>query len=957
MRKFLSISLVIIIATTLIADQKEDLQFAVGLYKDNNYKLAKVELTKFLENYPQSNLENDIKFLLGNISIAEENYTEAGKYFSELYTSSTHPSIRAEVVLGLGQSDYYLNKYTQAKAVFEQFVIEHVSNELVWKAYYYLGKISLKENDLDKAQLNLEKAFKFNKNTLILSVVLELKIAQNKVSDIDEVLNEIIGKSDSENKFRAILLYQNYNLTNGRTDKILCIDPDIIPSTSQYYNQHNLIFGITYYQVGRYEDALNKLEKLDSDKGKYYSALCYYEMQNEKKAKTILNELVNSNDKQISSNSTFYLARIDNNVELLQKFIDENTEHEFSPVAYYLLGYNSFINNDFNRSLSYFIQAKDKGNNISNDEAYRAVKEKTFYLIAESAYLVNNLNDALQKYQLYLSLFPRGEFSDEAHFKIGLINYRNEDYKSADTNFNSVKKEFPQSEKSGMSNYYLGEISFNNGDHSEALEYYQDALDGICDLGYTWERIAHIYFIQQKYHKAKESLENVPTDPKYLFDRFLLKGNIEFAEHDYIKALEAFTFADEHSSNPVQQEAVLSRKAWTLYQLKRYEESSQLYSRLSSTATSPEKYIIKAATSAFSAENYLKAIEYFMQYTQNFQSSTDYHSAILGIADSYYNLGDFNKAVNYYIKLIQTGVADIILNNAINGLRWASEQSETIDFTEIVDELLISCTDTKIRVELLDRKVYYLYKKEKWQQTIDVSKELEILAKEHENILEIKLMKALCYENLGDHDKADGTYDELYAQKHDPNVLRHWAKLLVKMDKNTEAINKLRKASQLSRNENLWLELLQIELKQNNDLFINDYNKFLEFANGEERQIAQLLEVEWKLNVDQTSELDSRLKELSSSKYKSVKAKTQLLKGLLLVKNGDDESAIPEFLRIRYLYPEFSEIRNRAEALACISYIRVNNFDEARKLFEVIESDITLEMKEKISSLLQGEEK
>ena len=138
----------------------------------------------------------------------------------------------------------------------------------------------------------------------------------------------------------------------------------------------------------------------------------------------------------------------------------------------------------------------------------------------------------------------------------------------------------------------------------------------------------------------------------------------------------------------VQQEAVLSRKAWTLYQLKRFDDASRLYSRLSSTATSPGKYIIKAATSAFSAEDYLNAIKYFKQYTQNFQSAPDYYSSLLGIADSYYNLGDFNNAVRHYSILIQPGIEDKILNNSINGLRWASDQSETIEFTEKVDEIL-----------------------------------------------------------------------------------------------------------------------------------------------------------------------------------------------------------------------------------------------------------------------------
>ncbi|MCK5050693.1 MAG: tetratricopeptide repeat protein [Candidatus Cloacimonetes bacterium] len=956
MKKIIIISLILVFAVMLIADQREDLQFAVGLYRDKNYELAKVELKKFLTNYPQSKVEADIKFLLGNIYLAEEDHKNAEKYFSELYAVSPHPAILAEVALGLGQSRYFLNQYKQAKTVFQKFVSDYSDNQLAWKAYYYLGKINFIQNDFDSALSNLEKALTLDHRALILSAILELKIAQNKLTDIDEVANEIIQKPDSENKFRAMLLYQNYNLLHGRTDKIFSVGLDMIPSTSQYFGKYNLILGTAFYEVRRFDEALDRLKKLDNEKAQYYSALCYYELHNEKKAKNILNELVNSTNDQISSNSTFYLAKIDDNIEMLQKFIEDNPNHNFTPVAYYQLGYDRFRKNDFSNSLSFFTKARNSGNTIG-DEAYNFIKEKTFYLIAESSFLTNKKEDALKAYELYISVFPHGDFTDEANFKLGLLNFQNGNHEISEAYFNKVRDQYTNSEKVGMSNYYIGEIYFKKGDYSKALGYYQDALGGVCDVGFTWERIGHIHYFNKNYKSAKKSLENIPSDTKYLFDRFLLKGNIEFAERNYSKALEAYSFAADHTGNSVQEEAVLSRKAWTLYQLKRFDEASRLYSRLSGTTTSPEKYIIKAATSAFSAENYLSAIEYFKQYTQNFPSAPDYYSAILGTADSYYNLGDFNNAVNHYTILIQPGIDDKILNNSINGLRWASEQSETIDFTEKVDELLRNCSDKKIRIELLDRKIYYLYKKENWQEAINTSKELEILDPEHKNILEIKLMKALCYENLGDYQNSVATYEELYSKKHDPGVLRHWSKLLVKMNDYTGAIDKLRKASMLSRNEDIWLELLEIELEQNNEFFENDFNKFMEFATGEEREIAQLLEVEWKMNLDQIEELNSRIKDLSKSKYKSVKARSQFLKGLLLSKNGDDETAIPELLRMRYLYPEFEKIRNRAEALACISYMNVNNYDEAKKLFDVIKNDISAEMKEKLENLLQGEDK
>ena len=159
-----------------------------------------------------------------------------------------------------------------------------------------------------------------------------------------------------------------------------------------------------------------------------------------------MNELVNSTDEQISSNSTFYLAKIDNNFGMLQKFIDDSPDHKFTHVANYQLGYNSFVNNDYRSSITYFTEARKTGNAIGN-EAYNSIKDKTYYLIAESNFLSNKKTDALSEYELYLSVFPYGEFTDEATFKIGLINFQKRDYKAAELNFNKVISQYRNSDK------------------------------------------------------------------------------------------------------------------------------------------------------------------------------------------------------------------------------------------------------------------------------------------------------------------------------------------------------------------------------------------------------------------------------------------------------------------------------------------------------------------------------
>lgn len=956
MKKSIILLILLIFSISLFADQADDLRFAVGLYRDQNYDLAEVELKKFLTNYTNSSVKIDVKFLLANIYLTRQEYKSAERYFEELFNTTVNPQIKAEIAVGLAQCKYFNDDHSAAREILSNFINTYSDNKLLWKAHYYLGKIYLDDNDHDYALVNFEKARELNDQEDVLWALLELRIAQGLDNEIDLIADEIADKADSEVKFRAFLLYHNYNFTNKRYDKILSVGFEQIPTSSQYFAKYNLILGITYYQLNQYEKSLEKLEKNDSERSRYYSALCFYELQNENKARTILDQLVRSKDAQISSNSKFYLAKINDNTDMLDDFIKENPQHEFLPVAHYQIGYSSFKNQNYQSALSSFQKTKSTGNLIG-EQAYLSIKEKTFFLIAESNFLLNRISDAQEAFELYLTVFKQGSFVDEASFKLGLIHYNRNEFDASINYFDKTILNYTDSDKTGMSNYYLGEIYFYQSKFMKALKYYQEALDGICDIGYTWERISNVYFNIPDYEKAKESLEMIPSETKYLFNRFLLQGDIEFAQRNYQKALEAFNFALEHADGNKQNEVSLSRKAWTLYQLKKFEEASTLYSRLSGTTTTPEKYIIKAATSAFSAENYISAIEYFKQYTSNFSAKPDFYSAVLGTADSYYNLGDFNNAVQNYMILIQPGMDEQILSNAINGLRWASEQSETIDFSLKVDELLLNCTDKEIRAELIDRKVYYLFKNQQWQEAIDSSKEFEILNNDHKNATEIKLIRALSYEKIEDFQNSITTYEELNAQKKDPAVLRHWARLLIKLDQHQKAIEKLRAASMLTRREDIWLELLELELELNAELFMNDLNKFMEFATGEEREIADLLGAEWHLNISKYEGIETLISDRSNSKFKSVKARSQLLKGLLLSSQGDLEIAIPELLRIRYLYPEFEEVRNRAEVLVCKYYIQLGNNDEASKLYEVIKKDLNEDVVKELEVLLIGEDK
>jgi tetratricopeptide (TPR) repeat protein len=167
------------------------------------------------------------------------------------------------------------------------------------------------------------------------------------------------------------------------------------------------------------------------------------------------------------------------------------------------------------------------------------------------------------------------------------------------------------------------------------------------------------------------------------------------------------------------------------------------------------------------------------------------------------------------------------------------------------------------------------------------------------------------------------------------------------------AVEKLRKASMISRRIELWLLLLELELELEDRLFPNDFAKYSEFAKGENKQLAELFYMEWQINQADYDSGKNKLTELLKSKFKTVKAKAQFLKGYALFKQEQYNEAIPELLRVRYLYPEMIKTRNKAEFYACLGYIKSDRIEEAKQLYEVIVKDISSEERQKIESMLE----
>lgn len=955
MRKIFLI-LMLWLAYALNGAPLDDLRFAIGLYSDGNYELAQSELNKFIKTNPESVYLNDARFLLANSLLSLQRYSEAIKEFARLDLPNIDPVIKADVILGQAQCRYFLKQPVEAEKQFKDFLNSFKNHPLSWKAQYFLGRLAADRDEHEKAlQLFSAAAAEQDDSELNLAIMKTL-VALDRTEEADKQISKLIFKEPADEQI--VIIYNNYNLQKGRWQNILAAVIPQINSRSQYYADYHLLRGIAYYNLGGFAEALAELKRCSNEKAEYYTALCHLKMADRSQAAAILTSLVNSEQEEIRANSYFHLAMIEENIpaanQKLEKFTQDFPQSDFVPIAHYLIGFNNFENGNFAIALEKFREAAQSAEKIASAGFAASYQENNTFLTAESLLLNEQSDVALAAFKTYLSDYPKGSFQDEAVYKIGLIYFEQRDLSSAAREFNLLLERFPDSSKTGMSNYYLGEIELLQNDLKAALSYFEEALQGRTDPGYTWERIAQIHFQNKNYQRALEALENIPSESRYMFAKFFLEGNANFAIRRLDKALQAFEFAEEYALDNRTREIALSRKAATLYQMKRFKEASQIYSRLASTTDDPQAYLIKAANAAFSAEDFLRAIDIYKQYIEKFNQTEDAPSALLGIADSYYNLGKYFSAASYYRKLIIPGSSSNMLVNALNGLRWSAEQDKSVDFIQIINELLNSHQEINYRFELLSRKLHYYFSKKDWNQSIRVADEMEKLSPDHSALADIKLIKALSYSELMNYDRAESIYQDLGADKPSAEILFNWALLKEKQADVEAAVELLRQAVQLTKRMDVWTRLLELQISKNDIHFQNDLARFQEIAENEYSQLGELFLIEWKI-MNRRTEYESRLKELENSKYNIVRAYVQYLKGYQLYITGNYKDAIPEFLRVRYLHPEFDSIRLKAEIMALEAYLLSNRLDDAKQLFDLIRKDLSEQQKNDFGKRLEQE--
>ena len=790
-----------------------------------------------------------------------------------------------------------------------------------------------------------ENALKFKDDPQIYPPLIRSLLKSGKVEIAGQKLSIIQNKPGAETWWeQSSIFYMQFLIDQGSYAYALEHCYGLIKPESQYYPDYAQLMATACFETGDFQKALALLESIENpdDASMYYMALAYFNTGKTSDAKPVFDLLSEeSEQKDIRANSLFYLAKIEGEKSLiasnrmLESFIAEYPDNKFVSAARYQLGVNAYREEDYPKANQMLKKAM-------TDDLDAMSREKARFMIAETDFLLNRLDDALAGFSDYLKTYPSGRFRDEAIFKSGLIRFQKREFRMAKIDFEKLLNDYPDSGKSGMANFYLGEIALNLSKGDQALSYYLTASKGDADQATVFERIARIYFNEKRYNEALASLQNIPQQDAPDFTKALLSGDIHFAQKSYSKALDAYKTANQAASDETEKEQARSRMAWTYYQLRDYDKATSLYNDLSASSADRSKFLLLAARAAFSADDFVSAADYYQQYLENAPDGEDKYKATLGIADSYYNLGNYQRALPYYRRLIYPSVPQTWFKSALDGLKWCARQSDEIDFVREIDTLSNREGGISFKGRLLQAKAEALAAEGRYAEAIQTCETILDRHFGYTGSREVRLLLAKCYTETGRYADAEKVFSELneLGEKSE-SLLYDWAQLKQKQNDNIAAIMKLTEASKISHEARIWLELLRLQQSENHPAFNRTYDNFMTFTTGLNKEKAELVWIRYQIENDNPGMIEPVIENLLKSQHKEIRASAQYWKGFILFNKDQYEEAISELLRVRYLYPEIEDVKIQAEYLACFAYIELREDAKAKERFEIIKEYLT----------------
>lgn len=652
---------------------------AVQLYDQKLYAEALPAFEAFREAYPYHVLQAQALYFEARSALAEDRERTAVRLFETLERDHPHHPRAGEARLQLAQ--YFLNT-DQPEAARDQLtaIVETPSSpEQAARSLYLLGQSERNRGNLDTALTHFEEVRTDYPNT---------EVAPAAFYALGSVHVRRQQYSEAASAFEA--LGEQY-------------------PNSPFSQNLGTALAEVYYRLEEYENAADELRRrLDGLEGSTRARALF-----------LLGEASN------------HLRRGEDAVVHYREVIDEHPQSAYVGPARYGLAWH------YHRAGEYG-QAADGFARIRRDE-HGALSEKAAYYEAVNRSLAGAPERAVELYQTVAEQ-QSGRRAEEALFEAGLLQYQQEEYKSAAAFFRALIRDHPEADRVGdayfwLGNAYLGTnrleralqayrqaerreaapdsllrearfqkawVQYDDGRFEEAASEFlalaeshpgsrrgQDALFWGADSHFQRGNLPRARALFQQYLDAHADGPHADGARYALAWTYFKQNQYETAARVFRQFLEAYQGTD--SSIPYEQDARL-RLADCYFALTRYDDAIQAYRRVGGPGAEYATY--QAGEALYYAGRTDEALRTLRRYVDQNPGSDWHPQALYRLATILFQEQDYDGARQYYQEFlnrypdhqlapeVQYGIGDSYYNagdmeNAVAAYRRVLEEYPT----------------------------------------------------------------------------------------------------------------------------------------------------------------------------------------------------------------------------------------------------------------------------------------
>jgi len=546
-------------------------------------------ITKYIRDYPSSQMALMAHFELGNYFFQDKNYKKAILHFKEVNAKVLDKAQKQDLAYKLGYSYFTQRNFKNAITYFNQLKSKKGKYQVL--SSYYAGFIEFGNKEYDLAITDLKLAA--SDPNFANSVALMLASVYYEKGDNEELINYLIpfmSKSGalSKNAQLAIFLAEAYYFTHQ------------FENANEYYakgieklnNEATYNYAVSLSKTGNRVDAIEALNRIAGNLTQTEILATYllgklYLMENEKlyalgaflQIDKVENREIAEESRFLAARLSFQLSRTSQSIEILKDFLLKYPNSSHITEANTLLAKALVQTNDYQAAIAYIESLPKKSGDIDNayqkatyllgaelfnkrkfraavanfDKSILRGSNESFRInahlyTAEAFSLGRRYADAEAHYN-YVIASRYSKNSDEmllANFGLGYVLYNQEKYSKAKVQFSAfIKSADKKNPKYGRALVRLADCDYVGKDYTTALVHYKTAVSGVFrEKDYAYYQMGVIYHIQSKFETALDQLDRVLTiytSSPYVDDAVFEKAAIYLEMGSYELAINSFS--------------------------------------------------------------------------------------------------------------------------------------------------------------------------------------------------------------------------------------------------------------------------------------------------------------------------------------------------------------------------------------------------------------------------------